>query len=49
MAESLKYEIARELGVLDIVADQGWGAVSSRDCGRMVRLAIEIANRTSQK
>jgi small acid-soluble spore protein F (minor alpha/beta-type SASP) len=49
MAESLKYEIARELGVLDIVADQGWGAVSSRDCGRMVRLAIEIVNRTTQK
>jgi len=49
MSENLKYEIARELGVSDTVAKEGWGAVSSRDCGRMVRLAIEIANRTSQK
>lgn len=49
MSENLKYEIARELGVLDTVTNEGWGSVSSRDCGRMVRLAIEIANRTSQK
>jgi small acid-soluble spore protein F (minor alpha/beta-type SASP) len=46
MSEQLKYEIARELGVDQIVANQGWGAVSSRDCGGMVAKAIEIAERS---
>jgi small acid-soluble spore protein F (minor alpha/beta-type SASP) len=46
MSEQLKYEIARELGVDQIVASQGWGAVSSRDCGNMVKNAIQIAERS---
>lgn len=46
MSEQLKYEIARELGVDQIVANQGWGAVSSRDCGNMVKHAIQIAERS---
>ncbi|SHG56195.1 small acid-soluble spore protein F (minor alpha/beta-type SASP) [Thermosyntropha lipolytica DSM 11003] len=45
MSEQLKYEIARELGVDHIVATEGWGAVSSRDCGNMVKKAIELAER----
>ena len=45
MSEKLKYEIARELGVDQIVSSQGWGGVSSRDCGNIVTKAIEIANR----
>jgi len=43
MSESLKYEIAKELGVDDIVKREGWGSVSSRDCGNMVRVAVEKA------
>ncbi len=43
MSESLKEEIARQMGVYDHVHREGWGAVSSRDCGRMVQTAIEIA------
>jgi len=35
MSEQLKYEIARELGVDQIVATEGWGGVSSRDCGEL--------------
>lgn len=46
MSENLKYEIARELGVDDIVKREGWGAVSSRDCGNMVKKAIEMAERS---
>ena len=46
MSEQLKYEIARELGVDSIVANQGWAAVSSRDCGNMVKSAIQIAERS---
>ncbi|SHM15824.1 small acid-soluble spore protein F (minor alpha/beta-type SASP) [Caldanaerovirga acetigignens] len=45
MSEALKYELAKELGVADIVAREGWGSVSSRDCGNLVRLAIERAER----
>lgn len=46
MSENLKEEIAKELGVYDIVKqDGGWGNVSSKDCGNMVKTAIEIANR----
>jgi len=44
MSENLKEEIARDLGVYDVVKNQGWGAVSSRNCGNIVKRAIEIAN-----
>lgn len=43
MSEQLKYEIARQLGIDDKVRQEGWGAVSSRDCGNIVRKAIEMA------
>jgi small acid-soluble spore protein F (minor alpha/beta-type SASP) len=43
MSETLKEEIARQLGVDDTVRREGWGSVSSRDCGRIVQSAIEIA------
>jgi len=47
MSEGLKQAIALELGVGDQVARDGWGSVSSRDCGRMVQKAIEIAERST--
>jgi small acid-soluble spore protein F (minor alpha/beta-type SASP) len=43
MSDQLKYEIARDLGVDQIVSQRGWGDVSSRDCGNIVRRAIERA------
>ena len=49
MSDELKYEIARELGVDDKVRSEGWGAVSSRDCGNIVKKAIEIAERSVSK
>ncbi|HBQ63859.1 MAG TPA: small, acid-soluble spore protein, alpha/beta type [Clostridiales bacterium] len=45
ITESLRTEIAKELGVYDQVAREGWGSVSSRDCGNIVKKAIEIAGR----
>lgn len=45
MSDNLKMEIARELGVYDTVKNGGWGEVSSRDCGNIVRKAIEMAER----
>jgi len=46
MSDGLREQIAVDLGVYDTVRNQGWGAVSSRDCGRVVRRAIEIAEQT---
>ncbi len=46
MSEKLKYELAKELGVSETVKHQGWGSVSSRDCGNLVKLAIEKAERS---
>jgi small acid-soluble spore protein F (minor alpha/beta-type SASP) len=43
MSEQLKYELAKELGVAHIVDREGWGGVPSRQCGNLVRLAIEKA------
>lgn len=43
MSENLKYELAKELGVYDTVMSEGWGAVSSRDCGNLVKMAIAHA------
>jgi small acid-soluble spore protein F (minor alpha/beta-type SASP) len=45
MSDNLKTEIARELGVYNTVKSGGWGEVSSRDCGNIVKKAIEIAER----
>lgn len=47
MSDALKMEIARELGFYNQVqADGDFGNVSSRNCGKMVRAAIEIAERS---
>lgn len=46
MSDSLKYEIAKELGVHNTVSKEGWGSVSSRDCGNIVKKAIEMAERS---
>lgn len=45
MSESLKADIARELGVYNKVSSEGWGSVSARDCGNIVKKAIEMADR----
>jgi small acid-soluble spore protein F (minor alpha/beta-type SASP) len=49
MSDKLKFEIAKELGVDDKVQSEGWGSVSSRDCGNIVKKAIEIAERNVSK
>ncbi len=37
--------IAQELGVADLVARDGWGAVPTRQCGAVVRVALQHAER----
>ncbi len=45
MSDTLKAEIAKQLGVYNTVASEGWGSVSSKDCGNIVKKAIEMAER----
>jgi small acid-soluble spore protein F (minor alpha/beta-type SASP) len=45
MPENEKIEIAKELGVYDKVKVNGWADVSSKDCGNIVRKALEITER----
>ena len=47
ISNNLREEIAKELGVYEQVKKDGgsWENVSSRDCGNIVKKAIEIANR----
>ena len=45
MSDNLKWELAKELGVDQIVASEGWGGVPSRECGNLVKKAIELAER----
>ncbi|MGI6649854.1 MAG: small, acid-soluble spore protein, alpha/beta type [Bacillota bacterium] len=46
MSDALKWELAKELGVDHIVATEGWGGVPSRQCGNLVRKAIELAEKS---
>lgn len=45
MSESLKEELAKELGFYDVVKREGWGAIRAKDAGNMVKRAIEMAER----
>ena len=47
MSDKLKMEIAKELGVYDTVNAKGWGDVSSKNCGNIVRKAIELADKSA--
>lgn len=46
MSDDLKMELAKELGVDDIVAREGWGGVPARQCGNLVALAIKYAEKS---
>jgi small acid-soluble spore protein F (minor alpha/beta-type SASP) len=43
MSEHFKYELAKELGFYDTVQQDGWGGITSKDAGNMVKRAVEIA------
>jgi small acid-soluble spore protein F (minor alpha/beta-type SASP) len=45
VSDRLKSEIAKELGVYDTVSTEGWGSVSAKNCGNIVKKAIEIAEK----
>ena len=43
MSNHLKEEIAKELGFYEVVERDGWGGITSRDAGNMVKRAVEMA------
>jgi small acid-soluble spore protein F (minor alpha/beta-type SASP) len=45
LTKSEEVEIAKELGVYDTVKEKGWGEVSSKDCGNIVKKALERSER----
>jgi len=49
MSEELKNELAKELGFYDTIRRDGWGGITTRDAGNMVKRAIEIAEQTMVK
>lgn len=46
MSPALKEQIAQELGFAETLHQEGFGGVSSRNCGNMVKTAIQIAERS---
>jgi small acid-soluble spore protein F (minor alpha/beta-type SASP) len=44
MSDNLKHQLAQELGYGDAVLQDGYGALSARDCGNMVKLAVQKAD-----
>ncbi len=49
MSDQLKYEIAKELGFYDTVKNEGWGAITTKDAGNLVKRAIQIAEEALAK
>lgn len=45
MSYELKERIAQELGFANTLHQEGFGGVSSKDCGNMVKMAIQMAER----
>jgi Small, acid-soluble spore proteins, alpha/beta type. len=46
MSEQLKTELAKDLGFYDKVQREGWGGITTKDAGNMVKRAIQIAQQT---
>lgn len=46
MTESFKQELARDLGFSDKVEREGWGAITAKEAGNMVKRAIQLAEQS---
>lgn len=49
MSEALKYELAKDLGILDTVQSEGWGGIKAKDAGNMVKRAIQLAEQQAAR
>lgn len=48
MSEEFKYELARDLGFYNTVKEQGWGGITTKDAGNMVKRAIQMAEQAAK-
>jgi small acid-soluble spore protein F (minor alpha/beta-type SASP) len=49
MSEDLKYELAKDLGISKTVEREGWGGITTKDAGNLVKRAIQLAERSIPK
>ncbi|CAM3095114.1 small, acid-soluble spore protein, alpha/beta type [Paenibacillus sediminis] len=49
MSETLKYELAKDLGFYDTVQKEGWGGIKAKDAGNMVKRAIQLAEQAASR
>lgn len=49
MSEQFKEELAKDLGFYETVQKEGWGGITTRDAGNMVKRAIQIAEEALAK
>ncbi|WNQ11666.1 small, acid-soluble spore protein, alpha/beta type [Paenibacillus aurantius] len=49
MSEELKYELAKDLGFADTIQKDGWGGITTKDAGNMVKRAIQMAEQAARK
>lgn len=49
MSEQLKVEIARDLGILETIEQEGWGAIKAKDAGNIVKRAIQMAEEAAAR
>lgn len=48
MSEELKYELAKDLGFYNKVQQDGWGGITTKEAGNMVKRAIQIAEQAAR-
>lgn len=49
MSEELKVELAKELGFYNTVQQEGWGGITTKDAGNMVKRAIQLAEQAAAR
>lgn len=49
MSDQFKMELAKDLGIYDTVQQEGWGGITTRDAGNLVKRAIQIAEEALAK
>lgn len=49
MSDQFKYELAKDLGFSGTVKREGWGGITTKDAGNMVKRAIQIAEQASNQ
>mgnify|MGYP001492123791 FL=1 len=49
MSEEFKLELAKDLGFYDTLQKEGWGGITTRDAGNMVKRAIQMAEESLSK